>query len=141
MKPFYVYVFLFALIIASCTKDGASLLTNSTIIRVDDALFTDAPDDAFEISQASIENDRLDLTILYGGGCSTIAYDLVAPTDVDETTNPIERVVRLAFFDEDNCEALIELMLSFDITPLQTSTADSLQINLEGWNVPLIYQY
>ena len=127
----------------SCNNDddnARSPLENSNIIRVEDDLFSNAPNDDFEIITATITDNNLDLTILYGGGCGNIFYDLVTGSDYLET-NPIQKNIRLAFDDKDNCEAGIELELSFDLTQIQISNTDRIIINLDRWESQIEYNY
>jgi len=130
-------------IIISCNNDDdnpRNILDNSSIIRVDDDLFLNAPNNALEITSATITDNNLNLTIDYGGGCGDVYYDLVAETTYLET-NPIQKNIRLAFYEEDFCEAIVELELSFNLTPIQLSSTDTILINLDGWEGQIEYNY
>jgi hypothetical protein len=127
----------------SCTNDddnSSSLLESLDVIRVEENLFVNAPNDGFEIINASISDNNLNITIVYGGGCGNIYYDLVTGNDYLETI-PIQKNIRLAFDDKDNCEAGIELELSFDITQIQLSSTDSIILNLDKWEDQIEYSY
>jgi hypothetical protein len=127
----------------SCTNDddnSSSLLESLDVIRVEENLFVNAPNDGFEIINASISDNNLNITIVYGGGCGNIYYDLVTGNDYLETI-PIQKNIRLAFDDKDNCEAGIELELSFDITQIQLSSNDSIILNLDKWEDQIEYSY
>ena len=89
---------------------------------------------------ASIADNNLNITIGYGGGCGNIYYDLVTGTDYLET-NPTQKNIRLAFDDKDNCEAGIELKLSFNLTQIQISSTNRIIINLNKWEDPIEYNY
>lgn len=134
---------LITVLMISCSNDDDgpdSPLENSTTIRVDDDLFSNAPDDDLWITAATITGNMLNITIDYGGGCGEVFYDLV--TDDNYTaTDPIQKNIRLAFDDKDNCEASVELQLSFDLTAIQLSSTDSLLINLDGWAEQIEYPY
>jgi len=126
-----------------CNSDDdnvSSSLENSNVILVEDDLFLNAPNDEFEIIAASISDNNLNLTIFYGGGCGNIYYDLVTGNDYLETI-PIQKNIRLAFDDKDNCEAGIELELSFDLTQIQVSNTDRIIINLDNWEDQIEYNY
>jgi hypothetical protein len=127
----------------SCNNDddnSSSLLESLDVIRVEENLFVNAPNDGFEIINASISDNNLNITIVYGGGCGNIYYDLVTGNDYLETI-PIQKNIRLAFDDKDNCEAGIELELSFDITQIQLSSTDSIILNLDKWEDQIEYSY
>ncbi|WP_196890063.1 hypothetical protein [Aureivirga sp. CE67] len=129
------------LLTISCVKDEEKpLLTNSSEIRIDNNIFTSGPKDPFTIDNAYINNDILTITIDYGGGCGTVSYDLVT-SDSYLTTDPLQKNIRLAFDDNDNCEALKELLLNFDLSKIQDENSDKIIINLENWDEPLEYNY
>ena len=142
MKYKIALLTLVTVIMMGCNDGGipGTPLENSTTIRVDDDLFSNAPNDDVEITQATLAGDSLTLTIYYGGGCGDIYYDLIGETNY-QTTNPIQRNIRLAFDDKDNCEALVELALSFDLTPIQVTNSDTIILNLAGWANPIEYIY
>ena len=126
-----------------CNNDddnSSSLFESLDVIRVEENLFVNAPNDGFEIINASISDNNLNITIVYGGGCGNIYYDLVTGNDYLETI-PIQKNIRLAFDDKDNCEAGMELELSFDITQIQLSSTDSIILNLDKWEDQIEYSY
>ena len=142
MKSKITFLIFITAFIISCNSDDntSSSLENFDFIRVEDDLFLNAPNDDFEIINAVISNNKLNLTIFYGGGCGNIYYDLVTENDYLDT-NPIQKNIRLAFDDKDNCEAGIELELSFDLTQVQISNTDRIILNLDRWENQIEYNY
>lgn len=143
MKSKFTFLIFITTFMISCTNDddnSSSLLESLDVIRVEENLFVNAPNDGFEIINASISDNNLNITIVYGGGCGNIYYDLVTGNDYLETI-PIQKNIRLAFDDKDNCEAGIELELSFDITQIQLSSTDSIILNLDKWEDQIEYSY
>lgn len=143
MKFKIVFLILITAIMTNCGNDDdnqSSPLNNANAIRIDDDLFSNAPNDEFKINAVTITGNNLKLTIDYGGGCGEIYYDLITESGYIET-DPIQKNMRLAFDDQDNCEALLELELSFDLTAIQVSSTDSILINLEKWENQLVYNY
>lgn len=141
-RKIIVLIFIVA-IITSCDNDDDNFnspLENSDTIRIDDDLFLNAPNDDFQIISATISNNNLNLIIAYGGGCGEVYYDLVTANNYINT-NPIQKNIRLAFNDQDNCEAGIELELSFDLTQVQISSTDRIIINLDKWEDQIEYNY
>ena len=129
-------------IFLNCGDDDSagSPLENGSQIRIDEALFTNGPNDNFFLRAATITGNILNLTLDYGGGCGEVYYDLVTG-DSFVLTNPVQKNIRLAFDDQDNCEALVGLELSFDLTQLQIPSTNRLIINLDGWDTPIEYNY
>ena len=143
MKSKITFLIFITIFMISCNNDddnSSSLLESLDVIRVEENLFVNAPNDGFEIINASISDNNLNITIVYGGGCGNIYYDLVTGNDYLETI-PIQKNIRLAFDDKDNCEAGIELELSFDITQIQLSSTDSIILNLDKWEDQIEYSY
>ncbi|PKG42701.1 hypothetical protein CXF67_08875 [Psychroflexus sp. MES1-P1E] len=143
MKFKITFLIFITVIMVGCNNDDdtvKSSLENSNKIRVDEDLFSTAPNDDFEIITTTITDNNLNLTIHYGGGCGNIYYDLISGNDYTET-EPIQRNIRLAFDDKDNCEAGIEIDLSFDLTQIQISSTDRIFINLDRWENQIEYNY
>lgn len=141
MKSKITFLIFIAVFIISCNNDNISYsLENFDVIRVEDDLFTNAPNDNFEIVNASINGNKLNITIEYAGGCGNIYYDLVTGSDYLETI-PLQKNIRLAFDDKDNCEASIELELSFDLKQIQVPNTNRVIINLDKWVDQIEYNY
>lgn len=117
-----------------------NLLKNSSKIIVDDDLYSRASNDAIQIINAVVIDDSLSVTFQYSGGCGNIYYDLISNKDFLET-DPVQKNLRLAFKDEDDCEAGVEITLSFSIKETQISQENSIILNLQGWEQPLVYTY
>ena len=76
------------------------------------------PGDAAVISSASVQGHTLQLTVQYGGGCSTHDFALVAGGEVGES-NPPFTFFRLAHNAHgDPCDAIVFRDLSVDLTPI-----------------------
>lgn len=143
MKSKITFLIFITAFMIGCNSDDdnvRSSLGNSNVILVDEDLFLNAPNDEFEIIVASISDNNLNITLFYGGGCGNIYYDLVTGNDYLETT-PIQKNIRIAFDDKDNCEAGIELELSFDLTQIQVSNTDRIILNLDNWEDQIEYNY
>jgi len=108
--------------------------------QVNDALFTNGPDDDHFIREASVEGDCLYLRFQYGGGCGTIDYQLVANSEIVNVLPP-QRGVRLALEDNDSCEALLSEIVTFNLKPLRINRTDTVRLSLEGWEENLLYTY
>lgn len=137
---FLIFIIAFMIGCNSDDDNVSSSLENSNVILVDDDLFLNAQNDEFEIIVASISDNNLNITLFYGGGCGNIYYDLVTGNDYLETT-PIQKNIRIAFDDKDNCEAGIKLELSFDLTQIQVSNTDRIILNLDNWEDQIEYNY
>jgi len=111
----------------------------STIIDPDQ--FNNPWNDDFTFTDVQIANGFIKPEIQYGGGCGDIHYEMVSNGGYSKTVPP-QIDLRLSFKDEDDCEALITTTLCFDLQVLQVNPDGStIQINLAGWDTPLMYTY
>ena len=144
MRKIFIYVIIaFGVLFSNCEKDKnvtpGDIHVDNTII-VDSALYSNAPNDEFEYSNAEIIGDSLTLTIRYEGGCEEVKLKLIDSEDIMESI-PVQRNIRLSLNDNDPCETIITKIISFDLTPIKLSDQNSIKLNLAGWDSQLLYEY
>lgn len=142
MKKLILTLFILGFFLG-CTEDDNNEPNNSNCdqeIIINDSLFSNAPNDDFDFVNVEINGDCLEITIRYGGGCGDVELKLIAP-EVFIYTNPPQKDIRLSFKDDDDCKALIQKKISFDLTPIRTIIVNKVLLNLTGWNDQLIYNY
>ena len=103
--------------------------------------------DAFEILEAAIVGDELQVTVQYSGGCAEHAFDMCWDAEWLES-NPVQTGLTIAHADPgDKCDALPTEERTFDLLPLQLeyaavySPTGTLFINLAGWDSGLAYSF
>ncbi len=137
---------LFALMLClffACKKDEAPEVrtaTCSTPTIVDADLYKDAPDDYFEMLNATIDGDCLFLRIRFGGGCDVLDAKLLDSGDIAESL-PVQRTLRLSLTDNDFCKALVTENLTFNLSDIRTPTENKILLNLDRWSEQLEYSY
>ena len=110
------------------------------VVQVNEDLYDNGPNDQMMIADASIHEDCLEVTFRYGGGCGEVATALFASLEIGESLPP-QRFIRIGFTDNDNCEALLSLTKTFDLSPLREVDDNVILINLEGYDEVLEYSY
>ncbi|WP_075591314.1 hypothetical protein [Labilibacter marinus] len=135
---------LIALAFIACDEEGCDCVPpppnagNHVIISADE--YKNTPADDLTIIDAVIYNDSIH--IKYGAsGCDGSSW-LIALFDADEIleSNPEQRNIRLAFKNEEMCDAYFTKEISFDIKALQIES-DKIYLNLQGWDKQLLYDY
>jgi hypothetical protein len=77
--------------------------------------------DAAEIVEAKVEGDRLQLHLLFGGGCAEHDFALIHEGEFRESF-PVQTTLTLAHDAHgDMCRALLSRELVFDLTPVKAA--------------------
>lgn len=108
---------------------------------IDPDLFEKGPNDPFSMKEAEINGDCLETVVSYGGGCGGAEFTAVN-SGAFNYSEPPQTSIRLAFDDQDFCEALITDTLYFDLSPLRFDNPEgTILIRLEGWEGFLEYNW
>ena len=110
------------------------------IAIVSNSELRDAPRDPFTLKSIKVEDDCLEITLEYGGGCGEVDFQLIASEDLDDSL-PQQRAVILSLKDEDPCRAINTETISFDLTPLRVDNASEIILAFEFVNAPIYYRY
>ena len=140
MKTFiFAFTFLFSL--SSCNKASTPIVAcGNSVTEVNSRDFTTATTDDFDISDAIIIGDCLEITVRVGGGCGELNFSLIANENVIETL-PEQQMIKLILDDQDFCKALLEEKRSFDLASLKIGTHGTLILLLDGFDGGLEYKY
>jgi hypothetical protein len=149
MKALAISISLCFILLTSCdtsTPLNDALLTaldgcEEIIINDDNDVF---PDDPLFIQDAVVNNNTLQLTVQYGGGCGDVEFKLIGDALFMES-NPVQSPIALSLKDKDWCKALITTELCYDLSALATLYRNSYQtssgtiiLRIEGFE-PLVY--
>lgn len=143
MKHISYLVFCSLLFIVSCTDDS-DLPDNTTSncdqnLIINDDTWNTASDDFHNITNATLEDDCLSITFAASGcDASSWEYDLVASTASPSLSGYL---IRLSFENEEACLAYFTKTVSFDISGLQDNNANQMNIQLQGWEETIVYNY
>lgn len=77
--------------------------------------------DPFELTEVHVKRDELVATVVYGGGCATHHFELVPSGPLIRSLPPKQPLALVHDGQGDECEALLETTLSFDLAPFRAS--------------------
>ncbi len=130
----------------SCSGDDDSSLTSQQnqcdkVVEIIPEGFYTLPPIQHTINEAIIEDDCLKLKI-GGSGCdgSTWEIKLIDSGDIAESL-PEQRFLKVEFENDEECDAIIEIEVSFDISPLQLGESGEIILNLNELSEGLNYKY
>ena len=133
----------FFLINFTCKNDdvGFPITDCNAFAFVDDSQYDNADSAFFEIINASIEDDCLNIEIS-SSGCSgeTWVMELFSNTIINESL-PIQRGIKLVLTNNEACLAVFSREMSFDLTNLQVEGENEIIFNLEDYSGELNYTY
>ena len=135
MKKMNVLVLAIGIFFASCGEDDFTLIADINCEVpgiVDQDQFGNDSSDEFDIVDVMLDGDCLEIEFR-AGGCSGDTWELkfVGSEALDDSF-PQQRSVRLILKDEEDCEAIISKIVSFDISDFKVLGGDVI-LNLEGY--------
>ncbi len=136
MKKLLLFILL-ASVLIGCKKDELNCKQQVIVSKVQ---FEQAAKDMFNFKAVTLDQDCLSITISYGGGCGEVSAKLIDSGDVAESL-PVQRYLRLAFKDDDLCEALLDTTFLFDLTPIRVAEDNTVRFTLDGWSREFFYNY
>ena len=123
----------------SCTSND-DINLKCEPVTINEASFTNAHADDFDFVDIGVNGDCMEITIRYGGGCGTIQPKLI-DAGIVMYSNPPQRNIKLAFQDNDPCEAVMSKILYYDIRPIRVDGTSTIHLNVVGWPEPVLYEY
>ncbi|MBL3657122.1 hypothetical protein [Fulvivirga sediminis] len=126
----YIYLIISLLLFSACEANRATNKENdsNTISACSDITINDDTNGVanYEVLSATIDQAKLLLNIRHSGGCKDISYNLIT-NGVFRESIPVQLDVDLVFSEEDQCEALIEKQLCFNMSTLTELYKDNYQ--------------
>jgi hypothetical protein len=142
VKSLLTSCFCALILVVGCEVDPPIQSNCDKVVVLSKWDYDNGPRDEFWLDTIVLAGNCLKPTYQYGGGCGTSEMHLYDYDDfTDNTLDLPKRMLRFAFKDMDNCEALIKTSVSFDLTPLQKNNASPLRLQIEGWNEILYYYF
>jgi hypothetical protein len=131
--------------ILSCnSEDNNSTIENncdfiSEIISEED--FNAINTSNYEITEVELNNDCLEITFSSSGCGTDLWEESLYSLDVFYTVFPLQRDVKMELINNEECLAVFQKMVSFDLTPFQIDGQSDLPLNITGWNGQITYGY
>src|SRR5690606_14348697 len=140
-------LFILLLMFVGCKGDDSNCCPNPLPVGCDKNTIID--EEVYQ--QISTDNYGIDNVVLNGhcleikigaSGCDVNNWEmnLIASEIVVETL-PTQRNAKIELINDEDCLAYFEKTVSFDLKPLQVSGSNQIQLTIEGWNTPILYQY
>jgi len=97
----------------------------------------------FKITGASIDGNKLIVSISYSGGCKEHTFNLVGSEAISKSLPPLRSIQLIHTGEQDLCKAMIMKTLEFDIKNLayKQEAGSEIVLNLDGWEEPLRYVF
>ena len=95
----------------------------------------------YGITDVVLNGHCLEVTI-GASGCNPNDWDMnLFAVPSDATVYPPLFNAKIQLIHNQACLAVFQKTMSFDVTSLQMTGTNQVQIDIEGWNTPIIYQY
>lgn len=147
MKKKIILLLVVGILFVSCKGDdmiccGPPYITNCNKNAViDEVVYQQILIDNYVINNLVLNGGCLEITVS-ASGCDPNNWDMnFIASEVVVETNPIEYKTKVELINNETCLAVFQKTVSFDLTPLQISGANQIQLNIDDWNTPVIYQY
>jgi len=144
IKPLLPLLLLVFLACNSSKKpaDDAAVTAVECVPMIEDRAVAAGTSDPYEIKDARISENCLEVDVSYGGGCGEEEFRLVWDGKVKKT-DPPGATLKLLFKDEDRCKKLVMTTLRFDISGLQkmATAKKEIKVTLPGHDSVLQYTF
>jgi hypothetical protein len=136
----YGFIIMIIILFIGCIESYPEIIINDT-------LYKSAPRDPITINKIRRIRDILLFNISYGGGCEEHEFQLISTSFME--SYPIQVNIILSHKgNDDPCDMWITETLTFNILPLKDSYQKSyyeesgiIIMNIDGWNIPLNYEF
>ncbi|MGB1017695.1 MAG: hypothetical protein ACPGVH_01375 [Chitinophagales bacterium] len=133
------YLFLIVLFSFSCKPEKEFYKGNcDSVVELNQRKYNNASSDYFQISNAEIIGDCLNITIV-ASGCSGDSWEveLINSKAIAES-NPVQKYFKLILNNQELCHAVISKIVSFNLNP--SKIGDDFIINLDSWDGSLLFE-
>lgn len=135
------------LVFAGCKGDDSNCCphpnpTNCNKISViDETKYNQTNTNNYNITNVVLNGDCLEIT-LSSSGCNPNNWDMnFVASEVVVETLPNQWNAKVELINNEACQALFQKTVSFDLTPFQMAGQNTVQIDIDGWNNNIMYQY
>lgn len=144
MKVFFTLYVLIATLLISCSTDDNSTSKDdcdSTSEVISENNFDAINTSNYVISDVQLNGNCLEVTI-GSSGCDPTPWEMnLYSTNAFYDIYPLKRAVKIELINNQECLAVFEKTISFDLTPFQIESQNEIPLNIEGWNEQISYKY
>lgn len=110
-------------------------------VVVDEIKYNETSTANYGVDSVVLNGHCLEITIT-SGGCDPNNWDMnLFASELIVETNPAQYKTKIELINNEDCLAVFQKTMSFDVTSLQMTGTNQVQIDIEGWNTPILYQY
>jgi len=135
-----VLVFCSLLPLSACTGDDSGSKACDENVLVDAIFFENGPSMSLGITKMEINQDCLEISFNSSCNGDTWIVKLVDSGEVTQTTPP-QRTLRLSLSSEELCEAIVEKIISFDLTSIQIQGNNQVLLKIANNDSQILYEY
>ena len=95
----------------------------------------------YGIIDVVLNGDCLEITFSSSGCGTDLWEESLYSSDVFYNVFPLLRDVKMELINNEECLAVFQKMVSFDLTPFQIDGQSDLPLNINGWNEQITYGY
>jgi len=135
------------LVFIGCKGDDSNCCPNpnptncNKVSVIDETKYRQTNTNNYTITNVVLNGGCLEITVS-SSGCDPNNWNMnfIASENVVETL-PIQWDVKVELINNEACQAVFQKTVSFDLTPLKDAGQNQVQINIQGWNTSIMYQY
>ncbi len=123
---------------ASCMEEDMACDDN---VSINEGTYITGVSDEVSLLDIVIVDQCMEVSFS-ASGCDGESWDvsLVDSEQVAESF-PVQRFMRLILENNEECEAVINKTVSFNLEPIQIGSDSSILINIDGWPIKVKYDY
>ncbi len=108
---------------------------------IDEIKYNQTNTNNYTICNVVLNGDCLEITVS-SSGCDPKNWDMnFIASEVVVETLPNQWNVKVALINNEACQAVFQKTVSFNLTAFQWVGQNQVQLNVDGWNTPILYQY
>ena len=143
----YSLLFILTLIFVGCKGDDSNCCphpnpTNCNEFSIiDETKYNQTNTNNYTITNVVLNGNCLEITVS-SSGCNPNNWDMnFVASEVVVETLPNMWYAKVELINNEDCQAVFQKSVSFDLTPFQITGQNQVLIKIQGWNTSIMYQY
>lgn len=145
----YSLLFILTLVFVGCKGDDSNCCphpnpdpTNCNEFSIiDETKYNQTNTNNYTITNVVLNGDCLEITVS-SSGCNPNNWDMnFVASEVVVETLPNMWYAKVELINNEDCQAVFQKTVSFDLTPFKITGQNQVLINIQGWNTSIMYQY
>lgn len=108
---------------------------------IDETKYNQTNTNNYTITNVVLNGNCLEITVS-SSGCNPNNWDMnFVASEVVVETLPNMWYAKVELINNEDCQAVFQKTVSFDLTPFKITGQNQVLINIQGWNTNIMYQY